>query len=64
MFYIAHQDPLLMQFSRQEYWGGLPFLPLGDLPDPGIGPDPPASAGGFFNTEPPEKPLALALENY
>ena len=25
-----------MEFSRQEYWGGLPFPPPGDLPDPGI----------------------------
>ena len=27
-----------MEFSRQEYWSGLPFLPIGDLPDPGIEP--------------------------
>ena len=27
-----------MGFSRQEYWGGMPFPPLGDLPDPGIEP--------------------------
>ena len=27
-----------MEFSRQEYWGGLPFPPPGDLPDPGIEP--------------------------
>ena len=52
-----------MQFSRQEYWSGLPFPPPGDLPDPGFGPEPPALAGGFFTTEPLEKPLALALEN-
>ena len=25
-----------MEFSRQEYWGGLPLPPPGDLPDPGI----------------------------
>ena len=34
-----------MGFSRQEYWSGLPFLPSGDFPDPGIGlesPVPPA----------------------
>ena len=30
---------LSMQFSRQEYWSGLPFLPPGDLPDPGIEPE-------------------------
>ena len=34
----AHQAPLSMEFSRQEYWSGLPFLPLGDLPDPGTEP--------------------------
>ena len=35
---VAHQAPLSMGFSRQEYWGGLPFPPLGDLPNPGIEP--------------------------
>ena len=35
---VAHQAPLSMGFSRQEYWSGLPFPPPGDLPDPGIGP--------------------------
>ena len=35
---IAHQAPLSMGFSRQEYWGGLPFLFPGDLPDPGTEP--------------------------
>ena len=33
---VAHQAPLSMEFSRQEYWSGLPFPPLGDLPNPGI----------------------------
>ena len=40
------------KFCRQEYWGGLPFPPLGDLPDLGIKPSPLASsalAGGFFS---------------
>ena len=32
----AHQAPLSIGFSRQEYWSGLPFLSPGDLPDPGI----------------------------
>ena len=31
---IAHQAPLLMGFSRQEYWSGLPCPSPGDLPDP------------------------------
>ena len=35
---IACQAPLSMEFSRQEYWSGLPFSPPGDLPDPGIKP--------------------------
>ena len=32
----AHQAPLSMGFSRQEYWRGLPCPPPGDLPNPGI----------------------------
>ena len=32
----AHQAPLSMKFSRQEYWSGLLFPSPGDLPDPGI----------------------------
>ena len=34
----ARQAPLPIGFSRQEYWGGLPFLPPADLPNPGIKP--------------------------
>ena len=34
---VARQAPLSMGFSRQAYWSGLPFPPLGDLPDPGCG---------------------------
>ena len=33
---VARQAPLSMEFSKQEYWSGLPFPPPGDLPDPGI----------------------------
>ena len=32
----AHQAPLSMGSSRQEYWSGLPYPPPGDLPKPGI----------------------------
>ena len=39
---VAPQAPLLMEFSRQEYWSGLPFPTPGDLPDPGIEPESPA----------------------
>ena len=55
----AHQAPLSMEYSRQEYWRGLLFLPPWDLPDPGIKPKSlvsPALAGRFFTTTPPGKP--------
>ena len=39
---VACQAPLSKEFSRQEYWSGLPFPSLGDLPDPGIEPRSPA----------------------
>ena len=35
---VAHHAPLSMGFPRQEYWSGLPFPPLRDLPDPRIEP--------------------------
>ena len=50
---VAHQAPLSMGFSRQEYWRGLVLPSPGDLPDPGIEPVSPALAGGFFITAPP-----------
>ena len=46
---VAHQAPLLMEYSRQEYWSGLPFPRPGDLPDP-ESPVFPALAGRFFTT--------------
>jgi len=45
-----------MRFPRQEYWTGLPFPSLGNLPDPGIEPRSPALVGGFFTTQPLGKP--------
>ena len=48
---VAHQAPLSMGFSRQEYWSMLPCPSSGDFPDPGIkpaSPGPPALAGGFL----------------
>ena len=50
---IAHQAPLSMGFSKQEYWSALPCPPPGDLPNPGIKPVSrmsPALAGRFFTT--------------
>ena len=35
---VAHQAPLPMEFSRQEYWSGVLFPTPGDLPDPVIEP--------------------------
>ena len=48
---VAPQAPPFREFSRQEYWSGLPFPPPGDLPDPGIKPEWPVLAGGFFTRE-------------
>ena len=56
---VAHQAPLSMEFSRQEYWSGLPLPTPGDLPDPGIEPTSlkaPALAGRFFTTALAGKP--------
>ena len=52
MDYIAHQTPLSMKFSRQEYWSKWPFPSSGDLHKPGIEPSSlasPALAGGLFD---------------
>ena len=48
---VAHQPPLSMEFSKQEYWSGLPLPPPGGLPNSVIEPKSPASpalAGVFF----------------
>ena len=50
---VARQAPLSVEFSRQEYWIGLPFPMPGDYPNPGTEPAflvSPALAGGFFTT--------------
>ena len=50
---VAHQAPLSMRFSRQEYWSGLSCPLPGDLPYLGMEPTSlmsPALAGGFFTT--------------
>ena len=58
---IAHQVPLSMGFSRQEYWSGLPFLSPWDFPDPGIEPRSLALQADAFTSEPPGKPYILSL---
>ena len=63
---VAHQAPLSMEFSRQEYWSRLLFFTPGDLSDPGIKTvslAPPPLAGRFFTTAPPGKPI-LCIHTY
>ena len=57
---IAHQALLPTEFSRRDYWSGLPFSSPGDRSQPEtepMSPVFPAWAGRFFTTEPPEKPI-------
>ena len=56
---IAHQVPLFMESSRQEYWSGLPFPSPGGLPDRGTEPRSPALQADALLSEPPGKPLSL-----
>ena len=61
---VAHQAPLSMGLSRQEYWSELPFPSPADLPNPVVetaSPVNPALAGSFFTTEPPGKPPSFCL---
>ena len=58
---VAHQAPLSMGFSRQEYWSGLPFPSPGDLPNPGIEPGSPALQADSLPTEPLGKPFKLQV---
>ena len=55
---VAHQAPLTMGFSRQEYWSGLSFLPAGDLPNPRIELRSPALQAVSLPTGLPGKPLS------
>ena len=56
---VAHQAPLSMGFSRQEYWNGLPFPSSGDLPNPGIEPRSPALQVDALTSERPGKPIKV-----
>jgi len=56
---VAHEAPLSIGLSQQEYWSGLPFPPPGDQPNAGIKPTSPMAltlGGGFFTTEPLGRP--------
>ena len=54
-------DSSPMGLSRQEYWSVLLFTPLEDVPDPGIEPESPALAGGFFTPVAPVKSFKFPL---
>ena len=54
---VAHQVPLSIEFSRQEYWSGLPFPLSGNLPNPGIECRFPALQGDSLPSEPSGKPI-------
>ena len=61
---LAHQAPLSMEFSRRQYWSGLPFPSPGDLPNLGIKPRCPALQTDALPSEPlgkPKKPLLILL---
>jgi len=58
---VAHHTPPSMGFSRQEYWSGLSFPSLGDLPDPGIETGSPALQADALPSEPPRKPNAVGV---
>ena len=49
---VAHQAPLSAEFSRQEYWSGLQFPPLGDLPNSGTEPRSPTLVENPLPSEP------------
>ena len=54
---VARQAPFSIEFSRLEHWSGKPFLPSGDLPDPGIKPGSLALRAESLLSEPPGKAL-------
>ena len=61
---VARQAPLSIEFSRQEYWNGLPYPTPGDLPDPGTEPASlvcTALTGVFFTTGSPGKPAEIPI---
>ena len=56
---VAHHGPLSLEFSRQEYWNGMPYSAPGDLLDPEIEPGSPALQADSLPSEPPGKPMML-----
>ena len=62
--YSIDQAPLSMEFSRQEYWSGLPFPSPGDLSDPRIEPGSLALQTDSSPSEPPGKYVLLPWYGY
>ena len=62
---VAHQAPVSMRFLRQEYWSGLPFPSVGDLPNPVIEPTSPAAsalpADSFFTSRQSRSVILLQI---
>ena len=56
---VAYHAPPSMEFSRQEYWSGLPFPSPGDLPNPGIKPGSSSLQVDALPSEPPGKPYFM-----
>ena len=56
---VAHESSLSMRLTRQEYWSGLSFPPLGDLPKPGIKPVSPALQADSLPSALPRKPTLV-----
>ena len=60
----SRQGPLPVGFSRQEYWSGLPCLPSGDLPNPGIKPRSPTLQADSLLSELPGKPHYVYIYSF
>ena len=60
---VAHQAPLSMGFSREEYWNRSLFPSPGDLPNPGINPRSPALHADSLPAEPQEKPKNSGVDS-
>ena len=60
---ISYQAPLSMEFSRQEYWSGLPFPSPGDLPNTGTEPGSPVLQADTLPSEPPGTPTIAPISH-
>ena len=58
---VVHQVLVSMEFSRQEYWSGLPFPSPGKLPNPGIKPGSPTLQADSLLSKPPGKPSTFSF---